>query len=89
MKLHIILHVTKFLSATYELEETFAKAAIGKNFQAAASEINIRCKELCLTTFRLQKNLSPGNRIKFLYFMWCKKELENTVKLCDVRYWYV
>ena len=28
-----------------ELEEPFAKVAIDKNFQAAASKINIRCKE--------------------------------------------
>ena len=27
------------------MEEPFAKAATEKNFQAAASEINIRCKE--------------------------------------------
>ena len=44
--IRFILHVTKFSNATYELEERFAKAAIEKNFQAAASEINIRCKEL-------------------------------------------
>ena len=64
-----ILHVTKCLYATYELEKPFAKAAIEKKFQAAASEVNIRCKELSLTTVRLQKISSPGNRIKFLYFM--------------------
>ena len=55
--------------ATNELEEPLAKAAIEKNFQVAASEINIRCKELSLTTLRLQKISSPGNKIKFLYFM--------------------
>ena len=50
-------HVTKCLYATYEiLEETFVKATIEKNFQKAASEINIRCKELSLTTPRVQKN---------------------------------
>ena len=48
--IRFILHVTKFSYATYELEERFAKVAIEKNFQAAASEINIRCKELSLTT---------------------------------------
>ena len=37
---------------TYELEELFAKAVIEKNFQANASEINIRCKELSLATLR-------------------------------------
>ena len=33
-----IIHVRKCLYATYELEEPFAKAAIEKNFQAAASK---------------------------------------------------
>ena len=61
------LHVTKSLYATYELEEHFANAAIEKNFQAAASKTNIRCKELSLITLRLQKISSRGNRIKFLY----------------------
>ena len=32
----------KCLYASYELEEPFAKAAIEKNFQAAASEINVQ-----------------------------------------------
>ena len=48
--IRFILHVTKFSYTTHELEERFAKAAIEKNFQAAASEINISCKELSLTT---------------------------------------
>ena len=39
----------------FELEEPFAKAAGEKNMQAAASEINIRSKELALTKLLLQK----------------------------------
>ena len=42
------------LNATYELEEPIAKAAIEKNFQATASEINMQkqppevfCKRRC------------------------------------------
>ena len=53
----------------FELEEPFAKAAGEKNMQAAASEINIRSKELALTKLLLQKVSIPGNRIKFPYFM--------------------
>ena len=37
-----MLHVRKCLYAPYELEEPFAKAAIEKNFQGAASEINMQ-----------------------------------------------
>ena len=43
------------------LEEPFITAAIEKHFQAAAPEINIRRKELFLTTLRLRKIFSPGN----------------------------
>ena len=50
------------------MEEPFARAAIEKNFQAAVSEINIRCRVLSLTTHHLQNISSAGNKIKFLYF---------------------
>ena len=53
----------------FELEEPFAKAAGEKNIQAAAFEINIRCKESALTKLRLQKVSVPRKRIKFPYFM--------------------
>ena len=35
------------------MQEPFSKASIEKNFQAAASEINIKYKELSLTTLCL------------------------------------
>ena len=42
------------------------KQPLKKNLQADPSEINIRCKELSLTTLRLQNVSSPGNRIKLI-----------------------
>ena len=59
----------EMLTCNEILEEPFAKAATENNFQVVASEINIRCKELSLTALRLRKNSSPGNKMKFLYFM--------------------
>ena len=46
----------KWLYAMYELEEPCPKAAIKKKFQAAASEINIRCKELSLINTPFTEN---------------------------------
>ena len=59
----------EMLTCNEILEEPLVKATTESNFQVVASEINIRCKELSLTTLRLRKNSSPGNKMKFLYFM--------------------
>ena len=62
-----LLRVTKCLHPMYEiLEKLFVKTAIEKNFQATASEINIICKELSVTTLRLRKISSPGKKTNLL-----------------------